>query len=411
MRTLATALLLAAMLLGAPPAGAIDVPVDADGLVLRRNPGGREVLEFMARDAVLVPEQRSGDDPSRAGGEPVLVELFGGDGSTASFAIPTGSGIPGWRAREGKRQPPSFRYLNPWAPDGPSSVKVLVLREGEGLMIVGRAVGLPLGGETRGVGIRVTLGSLRLCALFDESTVVHDRPGKFAARNALAAGLTDCEDASLTLPLESATTTTAPPTSSSTSSSTSTTSTTSTSTSSSTTSSTSTSSSSSTSSSTSTSTSSTTSTTIVGTTFGYATEFAGASSHSPGFLLGIPVQLSTAVTVTHLGVIAKAGGANVLLGLYRSSGGVPTTLVVGTPVTPLVPGRIEVPVTQTLLTAGTYWLMAMYDTDASVGLDTSVANAPAMYAFRDFGQGLPSSVSLPSSMFGQRYNYYLRAIP
>jgi hypothetical protein len=68
-------------------------------------------------------------------------------------------------------------------------------------------------------------------------------------------------------------------------------------------------------------------------------------------------------------------------------------------------------VTPTALTAGTYWLMAMYDTDASVGIDTSVANAAAMYSFRDWSQGLPATVSAPSSLFGERYNYYLRALP
>ena len=98
------------------------------------------------------------------------------------------------------------------------------------------------------------------------------------------------------------------------------------------------------------------------------------------------------MTVTHLGVIAKASGANVLLGLYRNSGGVPTTLVVGTPPTALVAGRLEMPVTNTRITAGTYWLMAMY-------------------AFRDFSEGLPATVSGASSMFGQRYNYFLRGIP
>jgi hypothetical protein len=146
-------------------------------------------------------------------------------------------------------------------------------------------------------------------------------------------------------------------------------------------------------------------------TFGNATEFSGASSHSSGFLLGSAVQIPSAVTVTHLAVIAKAAGANVLLGLYRNAGGVPTTLVVGTAPTALAPGRIEIPVTPTALTAGTYWLMAMYDTDASVGIDTSVANAAAMYSFRDWSQGLPATVSAPSSLFGERYNYYLRALP
>jgi hypothetical protein len=146
-------------------------------------------------------------------------------------------------------------------------------------------------------------------------------------------------------------------------------------------------------------------------TFGNATEFSELSSHSPGFLLGNSIQIPTAITVTHLAVIAKKGGANLMLGLYRNGGGVPTTLVVGTPPTALAPGRIEIPVTPTLITAGKYWLMAMYDTDASVGLDTSNATAAAMYSFRDWSEGLPASVSLPGSLFGQRYNYYLRAAP
>jgi hypothetical protein len=356
---------------------ALDVPLDANTLLLRRTPAGREILELVARDDALgVPERRGADDPSMPGADGAMLELFGGDGSYAALPIPGGGGMPGWRAQEGRRKPRAFRYLNPAAPDGPSTVKLLVLREGKGLGIVGRAVGLPLEGQLGRVGIRLTIGTLRLCALFDESTVAHDQVNRFAARKALAAALPDCSDESLRLfPLPASSTTT------------------------------------STSSTTTTSTSSTTTTTLADLTFGNATEFSGASSHSPGFLLGSPVQIPVAVTITHLAVIAKAGGANVLLGLYRQSGGVPTTLVVGTSPTPLAPGRLEIPVTPTTIAAGTYWLMAMYDTDASVGLDTSVANAQDAYAFRDFSQGLPATVSQPTSMFGQRYNYYLRGIP
>ncbi|HWP65087.1 MAG TPA: hypothetical protein VNO26_04130 [Candidatus Limnocylindria bacterium] len=394
MKRRAALLLLGIILLPAAAARALDVPLDADGLQLRRTPGGREVLELEVRDRSLgVPERRSADDPSVLAGDGALLELFGGDGSTAAFFIPGGEGEPGWRVRdphdsknEQRNASLQYRYLNPFAPDGPTSVKLLRLQERQGLLIVGREVGLPLDVPMGRVGVRLTLGTLRLCALFDETTVVRDKPGRFAARRASAAVLPDCSDEWLrTQPLPpetTTTTTTTPPTSTSTSTT-----------------------------STSTSTSSTTSTTLVTLTFGHATEFAGASSHSPGFLLGSPVQVSTPITVTHLAVIAKAGGPRVLLGLYRNSGGVPTTLVVGTAPTQLVPGRVEMPVTPTPIAAGTYWLMAMYDGDASVGLDTSVPNAPAMYDFRDFAQGLPSSVSFPSSMFGQRYNYYLIGTP
>jgi len=377
MTRLGAAVMIGSIALSVANAPALDIPLDADSLRLRRTPGGREILELVARDAALVvPERKSVDDPSMPGADGAMLELFGGDGSYAALPIPGGGGMPGWRAREGHRQPRSYRYLNPAAPGGSSTVKLLVLRDGKALGIVGRAVGLPLDVPVGRVGVRLTIGSLRLFALFDESTVAHDKVDRFAARHALAAALPDCADDSLRLlPLPVSTTTT------------------------------------SSSSTTTTSTSSSTTTTLADLTFGNATEFTGASSHSPGFLLGSPVQIPVAVTVTHLAVIAKAGGSSVLLGLYRQSGGVPTTLVVGTPPTPLAPGRLEIPVTPTAIAAGTYWLMAMYDTDASVGIDTSVANAPDAYSFRDFGQGLPATVSQPTSMFGQRYNYYLRGIP
>jgi hypothetical protein len=106
---------------------------------------------------------------------------------------------------------------------------------------------------------------------------------------------------------------------------------------------------------------------------------------TPGFLLGSPVQISTAVTVTHLSLIAKAGGPNVLLGLYRNSGGVPTTLVVGTTPTALVAGRMEIPVTTPTRIGGRYLLDHGDVRRRRVGRARHQhPNAPAMYAFQDF---------------------------
>src|SRR5439155_1233389 len=75
------------------------------------------------------------------------------------------------------------------------------------------------------VGVRLTVGSWRTCALFDAATVVQDRPGRFVAKEARASRLSDCSDASLggtatttTLPAgeEPTTTTTTSPTATST---------------------------------------------------------------------------------------------------------------------------------------------------------------------------------------------------
>ena len=371
------------MLLGMVAAGgfatgaaAADQPIDARSLVLRHAPNGREILELRSKDDdVPFPDKGDDDDPTVPGSDGAVLDLFGGDGQVATIVLPGGSGVPGWKAKKGRRKSAAYRYLNPSAPEGPSSVKLLVVQDGVGMLVNGRATGLDLSGALGRVGVRLTMGSLRMCALFDESTVVHDRPGRFAARGALAATLADCSDASLAGVPELPETTT------------------------------------STSTTTTTTTSTSTSTTVPGLLFGNYVEYPDASQHSPGFLLGSKINVPSPMTVTHLAVIAKAGGANVMMGLYRASGGAPTTLVVGTAPTALVPGAMEIPVTPTALTAGNYFLMAMYDTDASVGIDVSDANASAMFAFQDFSAGLPSSVPFASALFGQRYNYYLRAVP
>jgi hypothetical protein len=351
-----------------------DVPVDGRVVILRQTPSGREVLQLLVRDADLpVPTRRSTGDPTMRGSSGATLEVFSGDGTTT--AIPVPGGMPGWKARDVRGQVTSFRYGNPLAPGGATSVKVLVLRRGKDLLVVGRDTGLPLTLPLGRLGIRLTMGDVRVCTLFDESTVVQDRPGLFVARRAVAAAAPDCSDASLSG---------VPPTTTSTTTTTS--------------------------SSTTTTSTSTTTSTLPGTLFGNAVEFPAASDHTPGFLLGSQIQIPVAVTVTHLSVIAKAAGPRVLLGLYRNSGGMPTTLVVGTAPTVLSAGAVEIPVPPTPLTAGRYWLMALYESPASVGIDTSNASAVAMYDLRDFAAGLPSSIAFPTSVFGQRYNYYLRAL-
>jgi hypothetical protein len=95
MRRLGTVLFLACVLLPAAHAAALDVPVDADGLYLRRLPSGRETLEFVVRDRTLgMPQRRSANDPSMPAADGAVFELFGGDGSSAMFLVPGGGGMP-----------------------------------------------------------------------------------------------------------------------------------------------------------------------------------------------------------------------------------------------------------------------------------------------------------------------------
>ena len=47
------------------------------------------------------------------------------------------------------------------------------------------------------VGVRVSTGDVRNCALFTSETIVRDEPGKYVAQSALAGAVADCSDAAL----------------------------------------------------------------------------------------------------------------------------------------------------------------------------------------------------------------------
>jgi hypothetical protein len=182
----------------ASPVQALDQPVDAVKLVLKRSAGGSQSLVFVSRDPdVLFPAVGSGDDPATGSPGGALLDLFSATEGSAALAVPPGEGTPGWTVAAGGV--PRFRFRNPDAPAGVSPVRVVVLKQGRVLRVVAKTTGLPLAVPQLAVGIRITTGTLRTCALFGGTTIQKDVAGKFVAKGALAATLTDCSDASLTV--------------------------------------------------------------------------------------------------------------------------------------------------------------------------------------------------------------------
>jgi hypothetical protein len=98
-----------------------------------------------------------------------------------------------------------FRFQHKSAPDAVSSLVYIRLHANDGVRITGKRAGLALGGHEGHVGIRITTGTIRLCALFEPATVIRDEPGLFLARGAHAWPLVDCSDASLAPPFPTAT--------------------------------------------------------------------------------------------------------------------------------------------------------------------------------------------------------------
>ena len=143
---------------------AIDLPLPGTTLRLSRGGGGEKLVLVLNDAGIPIPTQGSADNPASTAG--LRVTLFGHDapGEIAELMAPAGLGRPGWRY--GRPGFVRYRFRNGSAPGGISPIRSVVLREGKGLRVVARDIGLGLAGAQGSVGVRIEIGSIRLCALF-----------------------------------------------------------------------------------------------------------------------------------------------------------------------------------------------------------------------------------------------------
>jgi hypothetical protein len=175
---------------------ALDRPISGAKLLLKRSHSAKEKLVFVSKDpAFLFPATGSLDDPASGSPGGALLEVFSKTEGPAALAIPPGPGKPGWRVKDARVD--RYTFTNREAPLGNSLIRSATLESGATLKVVAREIGVPLMGAQGSVGIRITTGTLRNCALFDATTIRKDEPGVFMAKDAVAGALPDCSDASL----------------------------------------------------------------------------------------------------------------------------------------------------------------------------------------------------------------------
>jgi uncharacterized protein (DUF2141 family) len=143
-------------------------------------------------------------------------------------------------------------------------------------------------------------------------------------------------------------------------------------------------------------------------TLGREVEIAAAAPFRANFLLGFALAVPNTMTLTHFGIIVKSAGSRVKMALYRDEGGVPKQLVIQTPATLLPLGRTEIPVTNTELAAGTYWIMAIYDQDTEGGRDSNGGQVD--FVELPFNDPLPTVFPSPSTFAGGVFNYYIKGV-
>lgn len=126
-------------------------------------------------------------------------------------------------------------------------------------------------------------------------------------------------------------------------------------------------------------------------------------------LHGQQIFVNSETFVMRLGLVAQAGGYTGRLALYSNVGGLPGNYIVGTSLAVIVPGPNEQSVIPTLLTQGTYWLLANFSMTAPIKRSSTVSTGQA-FAVLPSGEPFPAVVSATAAT-NLTLNYYMQVVP
>jgi len=137
---------------------------------------------------------------------------------------------------------------------------------------------------------------------------------------------------------------------------------------------------------------------------GNAIAFETSSNHAPNYLLGSPIEVPVESTIEAFGVIARKK-ARVVMALYTNR---PMTLVASIEPTDLAFSEQTLrPLIHPTIAPGTYWLLAVFERNASVAYDMTDKTAPVRYIRHDFHDPLPEIIERFTTYEGQRFNFWL----
>jgi hypothetical protein len=114
-----------------------------------------------------------------------LLDVCAGNGSSGSMELP-------WANWSMNKKGTLLKYKDK---GNTSGVKVITLKPGKLIKIVGKNTVVPMGTPLEGIGMRLTTGSETNCALFGSSTAKKDTGSLFKAKKSTAPA--DCSDATL----------------------------------------------------------------------------------------------------------------------------------------------------------------------------------------------------------------------
>ncbi len=136
------------------------------------------------------------------------------------------------------------------------------------------------------------------------------------------------------------------------------------------------------------------------------TGFNSSNTISSNTLMGVKFELNTAGILKSINLWGNPTGAQVQMVVYNDLDGIPNTLMATSAIDTVTHGIVSLPVVQTLLHPGTYWVMAAYSTTGNHTF-RKASNTPVYYSPFAPGASPPSNGQSFQATTGNDYAYFL----
>lgn len=156
-------------------------------------------------------------------------------------------------------------------------------------------------------------------------------------------------------------------------------------------------------------------------TFGNTMPFEDQGTHQPDFVLGVQVAIPVSMELTSFGLMyghedqAPPLVANAVFGLYSSDGatGLPSELLALTDPVNLSDQQTydHIPfATSPWISAGTYWMMGLYESNANTRANLSASESLVAYWPNAYEAGMPATAPDIETYTGQNFNYWINGM-
>ena len=126
------------------------------------------------------------------------------------------------------------------------------------------------------------------------------------------------------------------------------------------------------------------------------------------YLLGVKYTLNEEGTLNSINLIGNDTGEGVQMAVYDDNSGVPNNLIASSSLGTVGSGITSLPITPTLLPAGDYWIMAVYEVGGnSSDVNGSATGNTVYYQTLIYGSAIPTNASSFSSYTGQDFSCFL----